>query len=624
MPPTAAARRSGRRKVKEEPPSDTDRPQENVPQPNLAVQDVELHDEQTESNSAPLLDPSTETSEAATAATASTAPDSNLIQQSSPAPFKTPLLNSAKPSPKFKPKAGRRSKEERDAAEKAEAERRRQKADEAGVSRGLSHTGPSPRGRGGPVGSARGGVGHKFTPLNQNARQLDQQASGPFGGGPWAIRPTPRTRGGKAHAISRAQTTTSSDTTAAKKEAADGNAVGKTPKQKRTGSSADQPNTARTNARLGITEVIYLSSDDDKFGGQRVNIEQINLVSSEEEDSDLDEDPIRGSGKRGAKQFRESSAALRPVRVERHEHISRAAGLAAKPRRSGSTESKPKTHKLGADIEMEGEAGRESDVEVVRAETTPQTVRGKRRQSDIAVKDEPHDEETAGETRGAQSARTKPKHGRKVGFQHLDAAETVEEREEQERHDEGIESLKEELAYIATQPGATGGSAEAEEHDLANAVNNRTGKLYLFQFPPVTPMLYHPDEDIIPLDADEPAKATANAANGPDKLASSASVAIKKEEGSTKPMPDTRALTAVGSSLPAGHAGKLKVHKSGRVTMEWGGVDMEVHWGSEVDFLQDAVLITPPGQSDWDKAAWSLSQVTKKMVVTPDWEKMFE
>lgn len=619
MPPKATPRRSGRRRVKEEPPSDSEHTQDVFPLPEPATQDVEMQEENTAQTIPP---PSSDT----------IAPDSSQntevafnLDTSPTNPFANPAIVDTAIIPpktvsKFKPRAGRRTKEAREADEKAEAERRAQKAAEAGLGRLSTATGSTNRGRGGSQGGSRGMSSHPFA----NPREQNQQAYGPFGGGTHFIRPTPRTRGGKAQASIRpisasdpaADTTTKAETTA-------GASTDKKPRQKKAKAETvtSKATTGRSTAKSRAAEIIYLSSDDSGVEGQRRNIEEINLVSSDEADSD--DDPIPTIGVRRVKPHGESSTALRPVRVERYEHVSRAAGLTVKPKRSASTDSKAKqqtkTVREVETIPSDEDPEKDPDLEFVRSDPKSEVARGKARQPDDDVRDEPQDRE--------ETARPKSKPARKVGFQHLDAVETVEEREEQERHVEGVESLKEELASMgtstATDPFAK--ETQSEEQGAAGELTERNGRLYLFQLPPLTPMLFDSEKETASINGADP-PSTAN--NGPNEPSTkdtkpTASVTVKKEEGTDKATSEPRALTAaMHQKLPDGRAGKLKVHKSGRVTMEWGEVDMEVHWGSEVDFLQDALLATPAGEAE--KTAWSLSQVKGKMVVTPNWEKMFK
>ena len=67
------------------------------------------------------------------------------------------------------------------------------------------------------------------------------------------------------------------------------------------------------------------------------------------------------------------------------------------------------------------------------------------------------------------------------------------------------------------------------------------------------------------------------------------------------------------STYPEGMAGKLRLHKSGKLTMLLGNIVMEVSQGTEANFLQDVVAIHPE-----DQKAYLIGQVTRKMIVSPD------
>lgn len=67
------------------------------------------------------------------------------------------------------------------------------------------------------------------------------------------------------------------------------------------------------------------------------------------------------------------------------------------------------------------------------------------------------------------------------------------------------------------------------------------------------------------------------------------------------------------SQFPAGCAGKLRLHKSGKLTMLLGNIVMEVSQGTEAKFLQDIVAFEPE-----DQKAHLIGQVTRKMIVAPD------
>ncbi|CCG83982.1 protein of unknown function [Taphrina deformans PYCC 5710] len=65
---------------------------------------------------------------------------------------------------------------------------------------------------------------------------------------------------------------------------------------------------------------------------------------------------------------------------------------------------------------------------------------------------------------------------------------------------------------------------------------------------------------------------------------------------------------------PEGCIGQLHVHRSGKITCEWGGIMMDVGTGSECGFLQEVVVVDPKT----DKTAWSLGRVASRMMMTPN------
>lgn len=70
---------------------------------------------------------------------------------------------------------------------------------------------------------------------------------------------------------------------------------------------------------------------------------------------------------------------------------------------------------------------------------------------------------------------------------------------------------------------------------------------------------------------------------------------------------------ALSTRYPEGLAGKLRLHKSGKLTMVLGNIVMEVSQGIDASFLQDVVAISPE-----DQKAHLIGQVTRKMIVSPD------
>lgn len=240
----------------------------------------------------------------------------------------TPGASDGRPSGlKFQPKSFmRRNKEERERIEKADAEQRaaRQAAEEKRA-RG-DHQG---RGRG------RGGT-EDMSGFRRSRFEANRQASGPMGGPVVRESTTPKhSRGGGRRSGPRetsVEVTSSSSpkiTTRVKKEPTvkpetdkDGDVVMKsmTTKRKRTAVKKEE-------------EVpIYVSdeADFDSDKAPRISIENfntINLISDEESDDEQAESSEVSKGKRREATPKPQDWSMRPIRVERQEHVDRAVGV---------------------------------------------------------------------------------------------------------------------------------------------------------------------------------------------------------------------------------------------------------------------------------------------------------
>lgn len=65
---------------------------------------------------------------------------------------------------------------------------------------------------------------------------------------------------------------------------------------------------------------------------------------------------------------------------------------------------------------------------------------------------------------------------------------------------------------------------------------------------------------------------------------------------------------------PEGLLGQLHLHRSGKITCEWGGITMDVGTGSDCGFLQEVIAI----DEKTDKKAWSLGQVDLRVMLSPN------
>ena len=225
----------------------------------------------------------------------------------------------------------RRNKAERDALEKAEAERQATRQERSNPS---THT------RGGITG--RGKVGHDGKgQLRRNKYETSQQASGPLGGG-MVKEITPSTgrstHGGRAPAAARDtyiakvdSTPIKDSTTRVKSEPAvkpEGDRD--TNENAMTGSSRRRKQATAAGSKMTKEEesLPYLSDemewDDDP--APRVNIEHINLVSDEEDDEPANRSEI-AKGKQRENTPRMPAWQLRPVRLQRLAHVERRVGV---------------------------------------------------------------------------------------------------------------------------------------------------------------------------------------------------------------------------------------------------------------------------------------------------------
>lgn len=348
-------------------------------------------------------------------------------------------------------------------------------------------------------------------------------------------------------------------------------------------------------------DIIYVSGDEaEGIEGKAVDIDDIDRISiSSDDDKD---DGIVFSHRKRVNRTPKPTLGLRPVRATR-DFVPRGDGF-NEARTEGKNVKGKGANKAGldhGDMMMDLDDG-DGDTAVTAKQTTPTP-------NDKAV----FPSESPTKRRRKSSMKdTRPE------FQ------TVEERAERERYTADLRKLRNELSSRSLDTPQR--NAEMSDTPFEASAD---GRLYLFQFPPLTPMLvdpsHQPEVKAEPIDdSTEPNPAPSAPPAAPPETQ------IKKEDGgvhiATAPVPDApKVLNAANSpALPPGLAGKLNVHQSGKVTLEWGGntslTNMEVRWGSEVDFLQDLVLTS----GAWERKVWALRQVRNKFVVVPDWGKLYE
>lgn len=401
------------------------------------------------------------------------------------------------------------------------------------------------------------------------------------------------------------------------------------------------------------------SSDESDSALPRFNIDAINALSdSEDDDKDEAGTNAKGKGKARAKSittlpFRPETRGLRPVRIERREHVKRVVDINTEASSSKSAElKKQEQEKAREDESLFVEDGHQ-DVEEVSATSVHRTAAAAAAAYDddsTRVKKEPDGDVTMIDSVPPATATEEPVRLQKKKVTIKDdprsRLQTAEERQEFDRHEQDLEYLRTTLGSASTTETKTADSHEDDDEPSKETASKpkdeRHGRLFLFQFPPMTPNLRDPaakgddeqqeDDGVVEV----PAPSSSAAPQPGIPRVSEPPVTVKTEDeekpdvipiapppsSSSKPGVPPSLLSATRSTdLPPGRAGKLCVHKSGATTIDWGGISFKLDRGSDVGFLQDAVVVS---DESTDKRVWAMSQVSGKWVVTPDWDRLLD
>jgi len=506
-----------------------------------------------------------------------------------------------KPRAATKPRAvARKSKAEREEYARKEAERAAERAKQEAAA------GPkTPAIRGGR-GGARGGK----AVVNKTDRASSSVTSGVFGAGSGA-RPG-RARGAVDLGVAEALDGGETQGKQLIQDAGTATAVGPVTDVESTATGKRGAAARGRGTKASAQEELIHIEEDDLEEQPRRDIERIWISSDDEEDTIVSHKGKQRRTSRTPKQF----AGLRPVRAARtavEEHEENREKKEIKP---NATTEDSAVIDVGSSDDMQIEDGPLPDTSAAtgavsvkqRAPSSPElTKKTLKKPSDSRTKPDPRI-----------------------------LTETVEERAERLRLDEDVERLKEAFLHKSD----TDDTIDSKEEEAVFGRTDPNGdRKFLFQLPPLVPQLYDPatrqaqvgntiDVDGVQVKAEDAASAaTANAnANtsqkGADQTKSTAEVPTTMYTANAPP----------SQRLPSGLVGKLKIHKSGKVTLDWGGTDMEVRYGTEVDFLQDVVCVETPNQPDGEEGdaasrkegrAYAMGQVKRKMVLVPDWGRLY-
>ena len=499
------------------------------------------------------------------------------------------------PKPSTKPRAiTRKSKAEREEYARKEAERAAERArlDAAAV--------PKPAAARGGRGGARGGK----AVVNKSERTSSAMGSGVFGAGS-AVRPE-RSRAAVDLGVSEALD--GGGETQGKQilqDAGTANASGPVAVTDVEGTSAGKKAAGGRGkaGKLAVEEELVHVEEDDRDDQPRRDIERI-WISSDDEDEDA---VVSRKGKqRRSSRTPKPFAGLRPVRaartaIEEHEDTKEKAEI--KPNNTTAD---------NAIIDVNSS----DDMQIDDAPLPDTSAAG----GPVLKHRRPSSPELTKKTlKKPSDSKTKP--------DPRALTETVEERAERLRLDEDIESLREAFLHKSD----TDDTIDSKEEEVVfGHPDHDKDRMFLFQLPPLVPQLYDPavrrvqqgggaiELDGIQVKAEDAASASAPTTD--------------QNKPTTEAQPTLfTADTPADARLPPGLVGKLKIHKSGKVTLDWGGTDMEVRYGTEVDFLQDVVCVETPGpeadesetMSRKEGQAYAMGQVRRKMVLVPDWGRLY-
>lgn len=173
---------------------------------------------------------------------------------------------------------------------------------------------------------------------------------------------------------------------------------------------------------------------------------------------------------------------------------------------------------------------------------------------------------------------------------------------------------------------------EAKEANEANleGLSNKDGRMYLFQFPPILPPLRE-------ISQPKPVNKVKKEAEDSNMLDSTPSaddptpVDLTQEDGilapGQDPADDPENTAGFLSQLlsQGGMVGQLKVRKSGRVELDWGGQILEMSPAAGMNFLTTAVIVEDndekPKPGVMGGEGIGMGKIMGRFVLAPTWQE---
>ncbi|KAH6963545.1 RNA polymerase III RPC4-domain-containing protein [Fusarium avenaceum] len=190
--------------------------------------------------------------------------------------------------------------------------------------------------------------------------------------------------------------------------------------------------------------------------------------------------------------------------------------------------------------------------------------------------------------------------------------------------------IQTDLEILANELGAV--EISEGEEGKTEGPSNKDGRMYLFQFPPVLPPLKpvaqpksaskvkpEPGQDDDNILESTPAAADANPVDLTDDMNGTGFNIPGFED------PEQKAGFMSSLLSSGGMVGQLKVRKSGRVEMDWGGSTMELSPATGMNFLTTAVIIEEndekprPGVVGGESIG--MGKIMGRFVLAPKWDE---
>lgn len=359
----------------------------------------------------------------------------------------------------------------------------------------------------------------------------------------------------------------------------------------------------------------FASADGSRFREARINADKLNTHTPDEELDSEDEAMLAALGSK--------PTSMLPIGIYRKEHkdegvvVATTAELEAAENAQNAPPASGEEESLWVDGDGEApqipiEKSEEGDVWGTDTKTP-------------AIKKEP-------ELDDKMDLGSGPKHDPEEKGKSLAKSETpVVKPKKSSPQDIEEKMIQSDLDLLASELGAVG-IAEGEE-GKTEAINNKEGRMYLFQFPPLLPPLQQISQPK-PVNKVKPEPTDDDEANILESTPAAATTPVDltledmlKNPELMRRDDDPETKNGFMSSLlsQGGMIGQLKVRKSGRVELDWGGRTLEMSPAAGMNFQTTAVIVEEndekpkPGVVGGESIG--MGKIMGRFVLAPTWDE---